>query len=78
MTSRLDRLERAGLITRTPSRTDRRAVLVRLTRRGERIAERALHAVIAADEVFLEPLSKRQRDSIAASLKKLLLPFDVG
>jgi DNA-binding MarR family transcriptional regulator len=73
MTSRLDRLERAGLITRSRSASDRRAVLVRLTARGERLAEQALHAVIAADEEFLEPLGPRQRDSVAALLKLLLL-----
>jgi DNA-binding MarR family transcriptional regulator len=78
MTSRLDRLERTGLVTRTPSATDRRAVLVRLTRRGEKVAQRALHAVIAADEAFLEPLSKRQRASVAASLKRLLLHSESG
>jgi DNA-binding MarR family transcriptional regulator len=75
MTSRLDRLERAGLITRSPSPSDRRAVLVRLTGRGERLAEQALHAVIAADEEFLEPLGPRQRDSVAALLKRLLLRY---
>jgi DNA-binding MarR family transcriptional regulator len=78
MTSRLDRLQRAGLITRTSSPTDRRAVLVRLTPRGERLAEQALHAVIAADEAFLEPLSQRQRDAIAALLKRLLLHSESG
>jgi DNA-binding MarR family transcriptional regulator len=76
MTSRLDRLERVGLITRTASTIDRRAVFVRLTRRGERHAERALHAVIAADEAFLEPLSKPQRATVAALLKQLLLRFE--
>jgi DNA-binding MarR family transcriptional regulator len=73
MTARLDRLERAGLITRATSPTDRRAVLVRLTERGEQLAEQALHAVIAADEAFLEPLGERQRQTVAASLKLLLL-----
>ena len=73
MTSRLDRLERAGLIARAPDPTDRRGVLVRLTQRGEKLAEHSLRAVIAADEAFLEPLSQRQRDSVAAALKLLLL-----
>jgi DNA-binding MarR family transcriptional regulator len=72
MTSRLDRLQRAGLVTRSPSPTDRRAVLVRLTARGEQLAEQALAAVIAADEAFLEPLTARQRASVAAGLKRLL------
>jgi DNA-binding MarR family transcriptional regulator len=78
MTARLDRLERAGLIIRATSPTDRRAVLVRLTERGEQLAEQALQAVIAADEAFLEPLSERQRQTVAASLKLLLLRAESG
>ncbi len=78
MTSRLDRLERAGLIERRPDPTDRRGVLVRLTDRGDRLAEESLRAVIAADEAFLEPLSRRQRDSVAAALKQLLLRSEPG
>jgi DNA-binding MarR family transcriptional regulator len=73
MTARLDRLERAGLIRRAPDPTDRRAVRVHLTKQGEQLAERALHAVIAADQAFLEPLSQRRRDSVASDLKQLLL-----
>jgi DNA-binding MarR family transcriptional regulator len=78
MTSRLDRLERAGLVTRAPDPTDRRGVLVRLTERGEKLAEQSLRAVIAADEAFLEPLSRRQRDSVASALKLLLLRAEPG
>jgi DNA-binding MarR family transcriptional regulator len=73
MTARLDRLERAGLISRAPDPTDRRAVRVHLTAQGEQLAEQALHAVIAADQTFLEPLSQRRRDSVASALKQLLL-----
>jgi DNA-binding MarR family transcriptional regulator len=73
MTSRLDRLERAGLIARQPDPADRRGVLVRLTDEGESLAERALHAVIAADEAFLEPLNQQQRKTVASALKQLLL-----
>jgi DNA-binding MarR family transcriptional regulator len=73
MTARLDRLERAGLITRAPDPGDRRGVLIRLTEEGEALAERSLRAVIAADEAFLEPLDREQRDSVAAALRRLLL-----
>lgn len=73
MTTRLDRLERAGLIRRTAARTDRRAVLVQLTDEGERRARQALDAVIAADKRFLEPLTGRQQETVAAALKQLLL-----
>jgi DNA-binding MarR family transcriptional regulator len=73
MTSRLDRLERSGLIERKPDPGDRRGVLVQLTEEGERLAEESLRAVLAADEGFLEPLSPRQRKSLAAVLKQLVL-----
>ena len=76
MTARLDRLERAGMIRRAPDRDDGRAVRVHLTAKGERLAERALQAVIAADEEFLAPLSQRQRDTVATTLKLLLLPHE--
>ena len=76
MTTRLDRLERAGLITRVPDVADGRAVRVHLTERGEKLAEQALQAVIAADESFLEPLSQRQRDAVASALKPLLLRYE--
>jgi DNA-binding MarR family transcriptional regulator len=73
MTSRLDRLERAGLVTRHPDPEDGRAVRVHLTREGETLAERSLDAVLAADEAFLEPLTQSQRDAVAGALKLLLL-----
>jgi DNA-binding MarR family transcriptional regulator len=73
MTTRLDRLERVGLIVRAADPADRRGVLVRLTAQGETLAAKALDAVIDADKAFLEPLSQRQRDSVASALKLLLL-----
>jgi DNA-binding MarR family transcriptional regulator len=73
MTSRLDRLERSGLIRRVPDPADRRGVLVRLTTHGSRVARDALHELIAANEVFLKPLSGAQRESIASALRMLLL-----
>ncbi len=73
MTSRLDRLEQAGLIRRTPDPADRRGVLVCLTAQGGKLARRALHALIAANEEFLSPLNRQQRDVLASTLKRLLL-----
>jgi DNA-binding MarR family transcriptional regulator len=72
------RLERVGLIRRTPDPADGRAIRVRLTARGERLAEQALQAVIAADEAFLQPLDQPQRDAVASALKLLLLPYETG
>ncbi|MGH3681978.1 MAG: MarR family winged helix-turn-helix transcriptional regulator, partial [Natronosporangium sp.] len=72
MTSRLDRLERAGLVERHPDPYDRRAILVRLTPAGRDRASRALAAVLAADRQFLDPLGQDDRVSVAAALKRLL------
>lgn len=78
MTARLDRLDRSGLIERSPDPADRRGVLIRLTERGEQVAEQALAVVLAADEEFLDPLDHRQREVLAAALKSLLLRHESG
>ncbi len=61
MTARLDRLEQAGLIRRAPDPDDRRGVRVSLTAQGSKLARQALHALIAANRVFLEPLNGQQQ-----------------
>ncbi|MER7251416.1 MarR family transcriptional regulator [Kribbella sp. NPDC000426] len=73
MTSRLDRLERAGLIRRAPDPDDRRGVLVQLTRQGSKVGRQALEKLIVTNREFLEPLSEQQTASIADALKQLLL-----
>lgn len=78
MTSRLDRLERAGLLERHPDPYDRRAVLVQLTPVGEERAARALEAVLAADRRFLDPLSPDDHETVATALKRLLLRAEPG
>jgi DNA-binding MarR family transcriptional regulator len=73
MTTRLDRLERAGLLVRRPDPSDGRAVLVQLTDRGESLARRAVDAVLDADRRLLEPLDDTERSAVAAGLKRMLL-----
>lgn len=76
MTARLDRLVTAGLVRRDADPDDRRAIRVRLTRKGERLATRALAAVLAVDEELLAPLSDPQRSTLARTLKRVLLPLE--
>jgi DNA-binding MarR family transcriptional regulator len=73
ITSRLDRLERSGLIERRPDPNDRRGVLVLLTLAGEQLARNAIAAVFAEHERVLEPLSVRDRSSAVSVLRRLLL-----
>lgn len=74
---RLDRLGRSG--DRAGARpTARRGVLVRLTEQGERIADQALEGVLAADEAFLEPLDRRQRQAASSLLRRLLVRCEQG
>ncbi|MFC7622520.1 MarR family winged helix-turn-helix transcriptional regulator [Microlunatus sp. GCM10028923] len=76
MTARLDRLVSAGLVQRDADPDDRRAIRIRLTRKGARLATRALDAVLAVDAEILAPLSERQRSVLAGSLRQLLLPLE--
>lgn len=72
MTKRLDRLENAGLVERRPDPTDRRGTLVRLTRRGRSITDRAVERHIANEERLLEPLSAAERRTLDGFLRRLL------
>jgi DNA-binding MarR family transcriptional regulator len=76
MTTRLNRLERNGLIVRQADPADGRAVLVRLTRLGRARAEKALAAVLEVDRDFLAPLPEDRREEVAAALRLLLLAHE--
>ena len=72
VTKRLDRLEEAGLIERRPDPADRRGTLVRLTRRGKSVIDRAVEAHVANEERLLGPLGAADRRALDALLRKLL------
>jgi DNA-binding MarR family transcriptional regulator len=76
MTARLDRLVAGGLVQRRADPEDRRAIRIRLTRKGVRLATEALAAVLAVDEEILAPLTEHQRTTLAATLKRVLLPLE--
>lgn len=76
MTARLDRLVGAGLVERAVDPHDRRGVRVQLTDTGARKADQALSVVLEADERFLSPLGRAQRDEAASLLRALLHPLE--
>ncbi|MBB4739731.1 DNA-binding MarR family transcriptional regulator [Actinoplanes octamycinicus] len=73
MTSRLDRLEAAGLVTRTIDATDRRRVLIRPTPEGREMWNRYIFAGIARDQAALAALSAEELTQLNALLRKVLL-----
>lgn len=80
MTNRIDRLEELGWVQRMKDKTDRRKVLVKLSRKGQKIVDQATQARFQAATLALEPLSSKQRNQLDGLLKRLLLeppPVDV-
>lgn len=78
ITKRLDRLVAAGLVERRPDPVDRRAFLVRLTRQGRAVVDRALAAHIAREERLLAALGPRDRRVLDDLLHRLLVNLDAA
>lgn len=76
MTSRLDRLERAGHLVRTPDPGDRRALLIRLTDTGRALVDEAVAAGLAEQQRLLGDLSAAQRTRLIGDLRELLLSVE--
>ncbi|WP_078964963.1 MarR family winged helix-turn-helix transcriptional regulator [Streptomyces aureocirculatus] len=74
MTGRLDKLERAGLLRRSPDPHDRRALQVTLTEEGLALVERAVAAGLDEQRAALKAagLDAAETAQLAALLRKLL------
>jgi DNA-binding MarR family transcriptional regulator len=72
MTKRLDRLVEAGLVRRRPDPTDRRGTLVRLTRKGKAVVDKAVETHVANEERLLRSLKPADRRSLDRLLRTLL------
>jgi DNA-binding MarR family transcriptional regulator len=72
-TKRLDRLERAGLITRAPDPADRRGILIELTAVGRKLIDAATEAHLENERRLLSSLSESERRRLADVLRKLAL-----
>ena len=70
-TRTLDGLERDGIITRRPSETDRRSVLVSLTERGHGLLLEALEARRAARAALYARLSPDEQAEAERILRRL-------
>ncbi|MFD7817305.1 MarR family winged helix-turn-helix transcriptional regulator [Streptomyces sp. NPDC059785] len=76
-TGRLDKLERAGLLRRSPDPHDRRGLQVTLTEDGHRLIDRAVGAGLAVQSEALAALDADQAGRLAGLLRLLLADTDV-
>jgi DNA-binding MarR family transcriptional regulator len=72
MTGRLDKLERAGLLRRSPDPHDRRGLQVTLTEKGLHLIDEAVGAGLAVQTEALSALDDEQADRLADLLRELL------
>ncbi|MDE2149681.1 MAG: MarR family transcriptional regulator [Gammaproteobacteria bacterium] len=72
LTRVIDALDQAGLVERRRSRTDRRAIELRLTGAGRRSVEAQLPLVVDKLNELLDVFSNRELDTLIALLQRLL------
>ena len=72
VTSRVDRLERRGLVARQADPDDRRGVIVELTDRGLDLVDDAVAATASRDRELLAGLSATERRQLEATLRRML------
>ncbi|MEU6775640.1 MarR family transcriptional regulator [Streptomyces sp. NPDC046759] len=72
MTGRLDKLERAGLLRRSPDPHDRRGLQVTLTEKGLDVIDRAVGAGLAVQTEALSLLDDERVGQLADLLRELL------
>jgi DNA-binding MarR family transcriptional regulator len=71
VTGVLDTLAKRGLIRREPHPTDRRMVLVHLTKAGTRMAEKVRSTVHRSEAVWMGSLNEHERAQLTELLGKL-------
>ncbi|MFH8494510.1 MarR family winged helix-turn-helix transcriptional regulator [Streptomyces coeruleorubidus] len=72
MTGRLDKLERVGLLRRSPDPHDRRGLKVTLTDKGLELIDEAVGAGLAVQTQALSGLDAEQAGQLAELLRELL------
>jgi DNA-binding MarR family transcriptional regulator len=76
MTSRIDRLEASGLVSRVDDERDGRGVGVRLTRSGFELIEHAILDHLASEARVLGELPEGAAERLASDLRDLLVTLE--
>jgi len=72
VTSRIDRLERRGLVRRLADPDDRRGVIVEMTDQGLEVVDAAVAAITISDHQLLERLDAQEIAQLERLLRKLI------
>lgn len=76
MANTLARMERDGLIARTPDPADRRSSLVSLSKLGNKRAGEAMEAALAVNEAAFASLSSAERKTFFELLHRVIAALD--
>lgn len=72
ITSRIDRLERRGLVRRLDDPDDRRGVIIELTDEGREVVDEAVAALAISDRQLLDRLDPQEVEQLEGLLRKVL------
>ncbi|MEU8773906.1 MarR family transcriptional regulator [Streptomyces sp. NPDC048606] len=72
MTGRLDKLEKAGLLTRSPDPHDRRALQVTITEHGLAVVDQAVTAGLEVQRAALTGFAPEEVEGLSDLLRRLL------
>src|SRR5262245_3415712 len=76
MTSRLDQLEKAGLVRRMPDPEDRRGVLVEPTEKGKKLWEQTIGVQAQKELLIASALNERERVQLNTLLRRVMRAFE--
>ena len=76
VSQRLDKLERAGLVTRHIHPEDRRRIDVELTAEGVQLVDSVLADLMEHESALLDELSDADKEHLRRTLKRLLARFE--
>jgi DNA-binding MarR family transcriptional regulator len=76
MTSRLDALEKEGLVNRLRDPADRRSVLVELTEKGRRKHQQAMGIQAQKEALLAAALTDREKEQLNRLLRRVMLTLE--
>ena len=68
----VDRLEKTGLVERTPNPDDRRSILIRITEKGAALTDELKGRMLTANQEFLASLSHEEETMLRGLLQRLM------